>query len=81
MDDQIEKQIIRQISEHLGIEKEEISPQSNLFEDFNTSKLEIVDLMNDLQSIYKIHIQDEDIENIQTVIDIINLIKDQLDEF
>ena len=69
------------IVEQLGVEDEEISPSANFVDDLGADSLDLVELIMSLEEEFsspsqKIEIPDEDAENIATVQDAVDYIKD-----
>lgn len=62
------------IAEQLGIDKEKITPQSNLIEDLKADSLDIVSLVMDLEQEYNIEVPDEDLIKLQTVQNILDFV-------
>ncbi|NLO97151.1 MAG: acyl carrier protein [Peptococcaceae bacterium] len=63
------------IVEQLGVDEDEITPTTT-FQSLNADSLDIVELIMALEEEFNIDIADEEVENIQTVNDIVNYIKD-----
>ncbi|MDO8615701.1 MAG: acyl carrier protein [Dehalococcoidia bacterium] len=67
------------IAEQLGVEEEEIAPQTSFVEDLNADSLDLVELIMSLEEEFSkdgktIEISDEDAEKITTVQDAVNYI-------
>lgn len=76
----LEKAIIKIISNRLGISTKEINRNSSLTQDLNASQLEISDLILALEENFHLKIPEEELGNFNKVDDIINYITDHLDE-
>lgn len=76
----LEKTIINIISETLGVEKKQISPHSDFFNDLNADKVEIADIIFKIQQVCQIELMEKDITKIKTVADLINLAEANSDE-
>ena len=63
------------IVEQLGIDEEQITPESNFISDLNADSLDMVELMMALEEEFGIEIPDEEAEKIATVGDAVNFIK------
>ncbi|MBI4100324.1 acyl carrier protein [Candidatus Microgenomates bacterium] len=74
------REIIKIISEQLGIPAEEISEESNFASDLNMDQLELTDLVLALEKKFEVEIPAEEIKNIQTVGDLLENIINRLDE-
>ena len=69
----------RMINEQLGISEDEITTGSNFLEDFGADSLEIIDLMMALESEFGLDVPEEEIEEMQTVGDVVNYITNHTD--
>ena len=67
------------INEQLGISEDEISIESNFLEDFGADSLELIDLIMALESEFDIEVPEEDIEEIETVGDVVSYLKSHTD--
>ncbi len=63
------------VMEQLGVDEEEITPTTT-FQALNADSLDIVELVMALEEEFNIDIADEEVENIQTIEDIVKYIKD-----
>ena len=64
------------IAEQLGIDAEEIKPESSLQDDLSADSLDLFELVMAFEEEYDIEIPSENLEGIETVGDIIKLMKD-----
>jgi acyl carrier protein len=69
------------ISEQLGVEESEITPETSFVDDLNADSLDLVELIMSLEEEFSkegksIEISDEDAEKIATVQDAVNYIKE-----
>lgn len=69
----------RIINEQLGINEDEISMDSNFLEDLGADSLELIDLIMALESEFDLEVPEEDIEEIETVGDVVSYIKEHTD--
>lgn len=67
------------INEQLGVNEDEISMESNFLEDFGADSLELIDLIMALESEFDIEVPEEDIEEIETVGDVVSYLKNHTD--
>lgn len=75
MSDQIEKMIYEVFEESFEIEKEQLVPEANIFEDLGLDSLDVVDLVVALQKKFNVEIRtDERIKEIRTLKDLGNFI-------
>ena len=75
-----DKQIIQEIAEHLGLSPEDIDRETRLREELNLGPVELNDLLHFLSEKFDIYFTPEDMENLQTVDDLIVLVEDNLIE-
>lgn len=59
----------------LSCDQEQVTPETNLFEDLEADSLEAVELSLALEESFGVGIADEDMANIKTVNDIVEYIK------
>lgn len=64
------------IVEQLGVEAEEVKPESSFVEDLGADSLDIVELVMALEEEFDMEIPDEDAEKIKTVGDAVKYIED-----
>ena len=67
------------VSEQLGVDEDQIAMDSNFLEDFGADSLELIDLIMALESEFDIEVPEEDIEEIETVSDVVSYIKSHTD--
>ena len=67
------------INEQLGVNEDEITMESNFLEDFGADSLELIDLITALESEFEIEVPEEDIEEIETVSDVVSYLKNHTD--
>jgi len=76
----LEEKLINIISQTLGVEKKKISSDSDFYTDFNTSKLELVDLILLSQQKLNINLEEDAINQVKTVADLLKLFEENSDE-
>ncbi len=77
MSDQIETMINEVFEESFEIEKEDLKPEANIFEDLGLDSLDVVDLVVALQKKFSVEIRtDERIKDIRTLEDLSKFIKE-----
>ena len=77
MSNDIETMINEVFEESFEIEKEELKPEANIFEDLGLDSLDVVDLVVALQKKFNVEIRtDERIKEIRTLEDLSIFIKD-----
>ena len=63
------------ISEVLGVEKDEITMESNLTDDLNADSLDALDIVTEIEEKLSVKIPDEDFTKFATVKDIVEYIE------
>ncbi len=78
MANNIEEKVKEIIAEQLGIEVDQIKPESKFVDDLGADSLDVVELIMAFEEAFDIEIPDEDAEKIQTVKDVIDYIQAKL---
>lgn len=78
MPENIEKEIISIISEVSGVVEKEITPDLNLANDLEIDSIRAIEIVVAIEKKYKVSIRDEDIPNINTPRQIVELTKELL---
>lgn len=76
MVDNLEKEIIAIISEVSGMEEHEITLGSNLVKDMEIDSIKAIEIIVALEKKFKVSVRDEDIPQITTVKQIVDLTKE-----
>ena len=64
------------ITEQLGVDEEEVTPQASFVDDLNADSLDLVELIMSLEEEFGMEISDEDAEKIQKVQDAVDYIEE-----
>ncbi len=64
------------VTEQLGVDEEEITPEASFVDDLNADSLDLVELIMSLEEEFGLEISDEDAEKILTVGDAANYIEE-----
>ena len=67
------------IEEQLGVDAKDIKPESAFIEDLGADSLDIVELIMAMESEFDMEIEDDEVEDISTVEDVVNYIKENSD--
>ena len=67
------------IASQLGKSEDEITPDSSFIEDLGADSLDLVELIMSMEDEFGLEISDEDAENIVTVQDALNFIRDSVE--
>jgi len=76
----IEKEIISIISDVSGFEEEEITPDTNLANDLEIDSIKAIEITVAIEKKFKISIRDEDVPNITTVRQAVELVNTLLNQ-
>ncbi|ENZ01759.1 acyl carrier protein [Clostridium thermobutyricum] len=68
------------IAEKLSVSAEEVTLESSFIDDLNADSLDIVELIMALEDELEMEIPDEDVEGFKTVGDVVNYVKDHVEE-
>ncbi len=72
----IEEKIKEIITKQMGVNKEQVAPETSFINDLGADSLDTVELVMEFEDAFDINIPDEDAEKIQTVGDAIKYIKE-----
>lgn len=75
---EIKDEIIGIIAEEISIDESDITTRHHLVNDLGTDSLDTIKIMIAIEEKYNINIDDSDIENIKTVSDIVDIVKEQI---
>lgn len=73
----VDERVKKIISEQLGVEEEEVTPEASFVEDLGADSLDTVELVMALEEEFGIEIPDEDAEKILTVGKALDYIKEK----
>ncbi|MBM4137205.1 MAG: acyl carrier protein [Nitrospira sp.] len=76
----IGKEIISIISEVSGFDEEEITPETNFFKDLEIDSIKAIEITVAIEKKFKISIRDEDVPNITTVKQSVELVNRLLEQ-
>lgn len=65
------------IAEQLGIDAETVTPEKNLKDDLGADSLDLFELVTNLEDTYSIEIPSEDLEQMATVQDVLDYLKNK----
>ena len=77
-DDAIFQKVRQLIAEQLGLEEDEITPESSFLDDLGADSLDLVELIMAFEEEYELEIPDEDAERITTVADAVEYIRQRI---
>lgn len=64
------------LSEQFSVKEDDINMETELINDLDADSLDIVDLLSTIEDEFEIEVEDNEIENIKTVGDIVEFIRD-----
>ena len=76
----IQEKVIEIVSEQMGVDKSEITPETSFINDLNADSLDTVELVMEFEDEFDMSIPDEEAEKIQTVGAAIDYIKKVMNE-
>jgi acyl carrier protein len=76
----IQKEIISIISDVTGFEPEEITLESNFYNDLEVDSVKAIEIVVAIEKRFKVSIRDEEIPNITTVMQAVDIVKKLLKE-
>jgi acyl carrier protein len=66
------------VAETLGVDEEEVVPEASFEDDLNVDHRELVDLMVAVEEEFDVRLSDEEVANLATVGDAVELLEDKL---
>jgi acyl carrier protein len=73
---EVEEKVIAIVAEQMGVDKSEITRDTNFVNDLNADSLDTVELVMEFEDEFETSIPDEQAEKIQTVGQVIDFIKE-----
>lgn len=80
MTEGIEKEIVAIIADVSGFEPEEIQPETNFFQDLEIDSIKAIEITVAIEKKFRIAVRDEDVPNITTVRQAVELVSALLKE-
>ncbi len=77
---EIKEKVIAIVAEQMGVDKAEITTETNFVNDLNADSLDTVELVMEFEDEFETSIPDEEAEKIQTVGQAIDFIKEHRDK-
>jgi len=74
----IEEKVKKIVAEQLGVEESEVVPKASFTDDLGADSLDLVELIMAMEEEFGIKIEDEEAEQIKTVQDTIDFIKNRM---
>jgi acyl carrier protein len=74
----VEAKVKSLIADQLGVGEDEILPEKSFIEDLGADSLDIVELVMAIEEVFEIDIPDDDAENIRSVKDAVDYIKEHV---
>lgn len=76
----VEKEIVTIISEVSGFDEEEITSEKNFYKDLEIDSIKAIEITVAIEKKFKISVRDEDVPNITTVKQAVELVNKLIDE-
>lgn len=76
----LQEGLVEIISQSLGVDKKDVTLESNFYSDFNAGRLEVADLILACQQKFKTALPENAIDEIKNVEDLSKLIEESSDE-
>lgn len=67
--------VVALLSEQLGIDKNRITPDSDIVKDLGADSLDVVQMLMSMEEEYGITVSEDDAANLKTVRDIVNILE------
>ena len=67
--------VVSLLSEQLGIDKNRITPDSDIVKDLGADSLDVVQMLMSMEEEYGITVSEDDAANLKTVRDIVNILE------
>ena len=65
------------IAQKLGVDENDVLPQSELVADFGADSLDLVEIMMKLEAVFDIKVSDDEMDSLRTVQDCYDLVEDR----
>ncbi len=75
-EESVEEQVKEIIVKQMGVNKDQVTPETSFINDLGADSLDTVELVMELEDAFDVSIPDDDAEKIQTVGDAINYVKE-----
>ncbi|WP_294498963.1 acyl carrier protein [uncultured Gemmiger sp.] len=78
MESEVFDRIREYLADQLDVDPDQITPDSDIVEDFGADSLDVVDMITTLSDEFGVEIPDEEIENFHTVGDVVQYVEDRM---
>ncbi len=72
--------LVKALVDQFGVNEADITPDTSLTEDLGADSLDLVELVMAMEQEFDIEIPDEDVEDIKTVGDAVNYVKEKVQQ-
>lgn len=66
----LQERLYALVSNQLGVEREDLVPQARILDDLGADSLDVVELVMALEESFNISVPDEDVDTLQTLLDV-----------
>ncbi|HHN66075.1 MAG TPA: acyl carrier protein [Nitrospirae bacterium] len=80
MADNVQKEIVSIVSDVTGFEPDEITPESNFYDDLEVDSVKAIEIAVAIEKRFKVTVRDEEIPNITTVKQAVDIVEKLLEE-
>ena len=74
MRDLIYDDLVKMLTDLLEISPTDIRPDTRIFDDLDLDSLQLYELVVDLEEVYSIRMPDEDLDNVSSIEDVVDLV-------
>ncbi|RMD76408.1 MAG: acyl carrier protein [Lentisphaerae bacterium] len=78
--EQVEAKLKEIIASQLGVNVDDLKPEAKFTDDFSADSLDMVEISLKIETEFNIEVPDEEVANLQTVGDVLEFVKNKLNE-
>jgi acyl carrier protein len=73
----LEEKVIKLVMEQLDVTREECILEASFIDDLGADSLDLVELIMEMEEIFSLEIEDEELEKIRTIKDVVDFLKNK----